>query len=409
MGESSKQNLATRLMMLTHIVLTERQPRYLDKDDLSEEAGRLINRRYRSQIEIESPSIQTEGRWRLHSLGWVGWIPAVDGLTIELRSKTPIVNIFSMLTLAYKTGLKFPEGLVGCRDVRDLYEKLASILAQQTLSRVQTGVYRKYMEKKDVLPYVAGRLDVPRFAQRPWAVKPVCAYEEYTPDIEDNQILTWALYVVLHSGLCSPATLLTVQRAYRVMRGLTRVQALPAHKCLNRLYNRLNDDYRTMHALSWFFLANRGPTHVSGGRQIIPFLVQMDRLFEDFVAQWIERHLPSEWELGIQVPKEAEPLRFVIDMVLYERASQHPICVVDTKYKVPDKPSHEDINQVVTYAKLVGCHEAVLVYPEEMLPPLDVAIGDIHVRSAAFPLDSNLDAAGKSLLAKLLQFNRWPD
>jgi len=44
---------------------------------------------------------------------------------------------------------------------------------------------------------------------------------------------------------------------------------------------------------------------------------------------------------------------------------------------------------VIAYAEAIGCKEAILIYPVEMESPLDMWVGDIHVRSATFALEGD--------------------
>ncbi len=80
--------------------------------------------------------------------------------------------------------------------------------------------------------------------------------------------------------------------------------------------------------------------------------------------------------------------------------------MLDTKYKAPDKASNPDFNQVVTYAKAKSCREAVLVYPTPLPTPLNVHLGDLHVRSLTFTLDGDLEMAGRRFLADLYSEER---
>jgi 5-methylcytosine-specific restriction enzyme subunit McrC len=75
---------------------------------------------------------------------------------------------------------------------------------------------------------------------------------------------------------------------------------------------------------------------------------------------------------------------------------------LDTKYKAGTSPSQDDIFQIVTYAKLKDCREAILVYPITHNLPLDVNIGDVHVRGLAFMIDGNLNSAGQQFLKHLV-------
>jgi 5-methylcytosine-specific restriction enzyme subunit McrC len=84
--------------------------------------------------------------------------------------------------------------------------------------------------------------------------------------------------------------------------------------------------------------------------------------------------------------------------VLYDQAGA-AVLVLDTKYRA--EVTAADVQQIVTYAQLRGCRDAVLVYPETPRRPLDVHAGDIRVRTLTFALDSDLHAAGSAFLAAL--------
>jgi len=90
-----------------------------------------------------------------------------------------------------------------------------------------------------------------------------------------------------------------------------------------------------------------------------------------------------------------QTLQFDIDLTLYDVETNQVLCVMDTKYKIPKKPSNADISQVVTYAEIKGCRDAILIYPAPLEIPLDEQLGQIHVRSLVFAVDGDLEAAGQ--------------
>ena len=159
-----------------------------------------------------------------------------------------------------------------------------------------------------------------------------------------------------------------------------------------------------MHALCRFFLEQSGPSHRMGDRTMLPFLVNMARLYELFVAEWLISNLPSWFSINAQERiafGQGQNVHFDIDLVLYENDSQTPRCVMDTKYKTPTRPLARDVEQIVAYAEIKGCKEAILVYPKPLDEPLDVMIGDIRVRSLNFSLDGDLDLAGRAFMRDL--------
>ena len=125
-----------------------------------------------------------------------------------------------MLEYAYRLDAIFLEGTIDADSLEEYYERLANILARRILDRTRRGLYRTYLGDEDRLPYVRGRLDVPRTASTPWKVSPHCRFEENTADIDDNQILAWTMFSVTRSGICSERVLPSVRRAYRGLLGM---------------------------------------------------------------------------------------------------------------------------------------------------------------------------------------------
>jgi 5-methylcytosine-specific restriction enzyme subunit McrC len=127
----------------------------------------------------------------------------------------------------------------------------------------------------------------------------------------------------------------------------------------------------------------------------------MNELFEQFVAEWLRAHMPQGYSLQVQsrfVISGDYNLQFVIDLVVIEVESGRVVCVLDTKYKRAQTPGSSDVEQITAYAEAKAANEAILVYPGMMPVALDSFIGRIRVRSVAFSLDSDLEAAGNRFL-----------
>ena len=137
-----------------------------------------------------------------------------------------------------------------------------------------------------------------------------------------------------------------------------------------------------------------------------PFLVDMARLYELFVAEWLKESLPQGFFLKQQQLVTIEQNRhFRMDMLLYDVETNAVRCVLDTKYKVSDKAADDDLHQMISYATATKCNQAVLIYPEHLRQSLDVKIRDIRVRSLTFSLNGDLDQEGQELLQSLLSLS----
>lgn len=386
------------------IVLTEYQPQFLSADALSDDAAQRLWRDYATLLTVDFPSPKSAGAWQLTAQGWVGMVPVTRDLTLVLQPKVPIANLLGMVEVAYGLhAFHFFTGTVTATTIPELYTRLTQLLVERVLQQLQRGLYRPYHLREEVTPYVRGRLQVQELTHRPFTVAVPCAFHEPAVDVIENQILHWTLHQILQSGLLGGAPAASVRRLLRILQPVVTLQPCTVADCRGRIYTRLNQAYAPLHALCAFFLEACGPSHLPGAVVSVPFVVNMARLFEQFVAAWLDAHLPPMWQLQIQErhPLSGE-LHFAIDLVLYDRATHQPYMVLDTKYKTPDRsPDTADIAQVVAYAAAKGVTQALLVYPQPLPVPLDTVVGSVHVRTATFALNGELDGAGQALLTEL--------
>jgi 5-methylcytosine-specific restriction enzyme subunit McrC len=385
------------------IELTEYKSERFEQDFIPKSVAQKIYQNYDKEIDIEFPTPKTKDKWELKSKGRVGNIPITPEFHIAIRPKVPINNLFGMLDYAYNLKIKFPQGSIQCQSLEESYERLANILAQKILERCRKGLYRDYLSKTERLAYIRGRVDLRSALQKPWDVKLKCHYNEQTGDIEDNQILAWTLFIIGRSGLCGESVSSTVRKAFHALQGFVTLKHFKSEACIDRNYHRLNQDYQLLHALCRFFLDNTGPSHETGDREMLPFLIDMANLYEQFVAEWLKANTPKGFFVKQQHRVTHDQNYFDrIDLLLGDSETKKVQYVLDTKYKASDKVESEDRHQIVAYAKALKCQNAILIYPQNLQQPLDIKYDDIRVRSLTFSLDSDLHEAGKTFLASLL-------
>ena len=392
------------------IELSEYQTQAFPAEVIPEAVARHLWSRYREKITLELPTFQTDNQWKLTSQGWVGHIPITEDFHVLLKPKVELGNLFRMLEYAYRVQFETMGNIIGASSLSEFYERLARILALRVTDRTRKGLYREYLQRAQRLPYVRGRISLESMITRPWEVDLDCQYNENTSDIEDNKILAWTLFCIARSGLCSEEGGKLIRRAYRGMRGFCELRCYDQSACQGRLYNRLNEDYNPLHGLCRFFLENTGPTHEKGEYRMLPFLVDMAKLFETFVAEWLRQNLPQSIlmkdQATIQIGFETK-VDFRIDLLLTERITGRALCILDTKYKSGPSPSSDDLQQVIAYAKACECKEAILVYPHALEHPFEGMVGDdIRVRTTAFTLSGDLEANGSAFLKDLMNVLR---
>lgn len=387
------------------VYLVEYQPKFIAVDDLSEEDARFLFQQYGDKVDLEWPSPRTNMAFRLVSKGWVGFIPLGGGKGISIQPKVPLQHLFQMLEYAYDLkSFKLIQGRFDCETILDYIERLAILLADLLLQRSRLGLYRSYIEEEECLNFVRGRIDIHQFAKSPVKSTIQCRFEDQTIDNADNQIIAWTLHCLLRSGLCTDRALPKIRKAAKVLSHSVSLNAYQPCDCIDRGYNRLNADYETMHLLCRFLLEKIGPSQNTGARSMIPFLVNMGRLFESFVAKWFARNIESGYYLKAQEKislGSKDKLMMSLDLVVYSCETSAPVCVLDTKYKTGGSVSPPDLYQVITYADSTQCKNAFLVYPFADAEAFSLKPGNVWVRSVIFDLALDLDVAGKKFIDSL--------
>ena len=194
-----------------------------------------------------------------------------------------------------------------------------------------------------------------------------------------------------------------MRKAFHALQGFVTLKPFKSESCIDRTYHRLNEDYQLLHALCRFFLDNTGPSHETGDREMLPFLIDMANLYEQFVAEWLKANTPKGFFVKQQHRVTHDQNYFDrIDLLIGDSETKKVQYVLDTKYKAPDKVGSNDRHQIVAYAHALKCQNAILIYPQNLKAPIDKPIGDIRVRSLTFSLDSDLNEAGKTFLTSLL-------
>ena len=312
-----------------------------------------------------------------------------------------------MLEVAYNLkSFQLLEGTIDLESLNDLFERLASILARRVLDRARKGLFRDYLDERDDLSVVRGRIDVRETVlQAARGVPRVhCEYQIHTADLDDNRILLWTFYILPRLGIQRARVQREVREAYRALAGEIHLEKKEATECIRRFYHRLNDDYRPLHGLCRFFLEHAGPGIKEGEREFIPFMLYMPSLFEEFVANWLQQNVPRQIVVRAQHTAKLQAnaeLAFRIDIVLRDRRTGKALAVLDTKYKASEYPSEADIQQVAAYALEMGVDHAFLVYPSIGAKKVVLKVGYIQVESIIFDTAKEPNEAGAQFSATL--------
>lgn len=382
------------------IVLGEVETITIPEGRLTADQLRRVKEELKDKVEIS----RDWSGYKLAGNGWVGQLPIDSDERIVIRPKAPTTQIFKMLEIAYDLEkLDFPDGHATSESVEELFESLACILAQKTLRRLRTGIHREYVGHQERLAVARGRI-LPRETAAHLlrgGISLECSHEEQSADIGHNRVVAWVLYRLSRGIFQSAATHELVRRAYRGLSAICETVPHSRGDCDRLDYHRMNADYRPMHALCRFFLEHMGATGNQGDREFLPFAIYMPSLFERFVFRWLERHLGDDYIVIAQHNDHVGTVRtftFRIDVLIREASTGLNVAVLDTKYKLHEHPSNDDIYQIAFYANRMAAPNAILVYPIELYSQHSIsadAFDRVSVQTMTFQISDDLAAAGE--------------
>lgn len=382
------------------VVLVEYEPRVLR---LAPETAHHLLANFRTALEVHPWGTDT---WRIRAKSTIGTLFAPN-LELRILPKCGTKNVLAMLGWAHELATLAPE-LTHHEHSDDLRRFLVAILASQLEHLTRAGLRRGYVAQDDDIAVLRGRLDLSRHLRRgPVLTTSLpCRFEDYTADLPANQAIRYTLERIGAFG--EPQLDLRLRRLRHAFAIVSR-QPFRGTEIDAFTYDRLTAHYRPIHRLCRIILDGLGADDDRGANPLGSFLVDMNALFERFVAAWIAAHLPAPWELSRQHPvvfDRGGTKRLRADIVLVNGGT--PQLLADTKYRMSGgTPADNELYQVLAYARALRIHHAALLYPDVVTPsrPLVVRDGANTIHADGFDLTCpwpDVELALHRLLSRLL-------
>lgn len=287
-------------------------------------------------------------------------------------------------------------------------EMLTRLFTVELLTQLQQGFHQDYIRREDLLPYVRGRWNIARqFSRQPNLTQGLdVAYDDYLPNTFLNQVFR-----------------LVVDRLQRISRDTQNRRMLadleswlqPVHlpmqlnsSSLDHVeFNRLNERFYPAFQLARLLLEGLSVQLLAGGQRAFAFVFDMDRLFEQFIANFLQTYsrqiLPAEWlDLPIELQGSISKRHLVLPMPQPEKPMfplkpdillglhGQPNLIIDTKNKaLPLRYSYRavaegDAYQMLAYATQFHCQNILLLYPHtlgaEVFSPKLLMVGHNSIR-----------------------------
>jgi len=250
-----------------------------------------------------------------------------------------------------------------------LQDFLIWTLVYECQELLRKGLLKSYVIHDENLPYLKGKLilknqflnDVRKKVQF------FCEYDELEFDNIENRIILQTLVqcrqISIHSEL-KKAVFKLIQQFSGVVQ--TVPITIPDIIRVSRDYTRQNAHYKDAHIICEMLLANQGISdfyhHGQKSSFSIPFFVNMDNIFEDFVTRLFKKYHKDDvtaqasqkaWNID-----EGDSRKSMRPDIILRNDENNTMTIIDVKYKEELKES--DLYQIGFYI-----HEYKDVYKEE--------------------------------------------
>lgn len=329
---------------------------------LDDRTGRALRA---SGVVTATPAVTGEG-WTVGPATKVG-VARVGDVEIVVRPKVDIRRLMFLVGYA-RDGALWREEDVELDEQTDLLSAVAWAFARQAQRATAQGLLQGYRVEEASSPVLRGRIrTTDQLTRRHGLVLPLeVRYDEFDVDTPENQILRAATHRLLRIEHLPHDARPALRR---LARALADVSPLASGSPIPRWSrSRLNARYHVALGLAELVLRGSSVEQKAGRVHIDGFMLDMAKLFEDFVTQALggalQRHggtyrAQDRWHLD-----EASSVPMKPDLVWYGSDSPMPRAVVDAKYKA-EKPSgypNADLYQMLAYCTVSGLPRGHLVY-----------------------------------------------
>lgn len=344
------------------------------------------------------------GSWTLSATTRVG-VARFGDVELWIRPKLPIERLLFLLGYAL-TGHGWQDSNVELAEAPELLVALARAFARQADKALQQGLLQGYRTVEDAMPVLRGRLrETEQMGRRFGLMLPAeVRYDEYTADVAENQLLRTAARRLLRLPRLPKDVRKSLLRTDLRLNVVTPL--LPGHPLPAWQPSRLNTRYHVALRIAELVLRGNSVEHERGNVRFDGFLINMAKLFEDFVTVALREalapqggycRLQDRWHLDA-----ADSVLMKPDLVWYD-AEGRPIAVIDAKYKA-EKPSgfpDADLYQMLAYCTAVGLERGHLVYAKGNERSTVHSINNVDVNIVQHAID--LDAQPSALLREVGQ------
>jgi 5-methylcytosine-specific restriction enzyme subunit McrC len=330
-------------------------------------------------------------------------------LEILIRPKVNLDNLFLLLGVGMPPAAWRRE-IFGFGEAPHLLPGFAAFFARATEAAIARGLLHAYVEKRERVPAIRGRIDFVGVMRQPGIPHPIaCRFDDYTADVIENRALKAAIRTLLRLLGVPLETRRVLMRSLAAFEEV-RDEAIDATWLDRVIFTRLNRHYEPALRLADLVLSGTSLIDRPGRRDATAFLIDMNDLFQRFVTAELRRRLRGSLTVESEPPVKLDvhgKVRMRPDLVF--RRGREDVYVGDTKYKLTGSglAHNPDFYQLLAYTTAMDLPEGVLVYcqSDQDQPPRSIDV--LHGGRRLFTYLIDLSGPPKDVNASIDQLAGW--
>lgn len=207
-----------------------------------------------------------------------------------------IKNIYYMLSYAFTTLNQGGYENVAAEEFENMHNLFAAILAKGIGRQLKQGLYREYLNRKEDVTVVRGKIDMPGTIQKRLARKRAltCEYDELSENNLLNQILKTTVMLLLRHAKVDQEYKSDLKREMLFFSNVDTVDPTMINWATIR-FQRNNNTYRMLISICQLIIEGMLLTTESGEYRLNSFIdgQRMSRLYEKFILEYYRREYPQ--------------------------------------------------------------------------------------------------------------------
>lgn len=330
-----------------------------------------------------------------------------------------ISNIYYMLTYAFQVLNQSNYTEMAAEPFDNIHNLFAAILEKGIAQQLKQGLHREYIEKKENLSVMHGKIDINDTMKNRMQNKRVlsCEFDELSVNNIYNQVLKTTVILLLHEDSVKIDTKLALKKELLYFAEVEEIDPFLIKWDAIR-FHRNNQSYRMLLTICQFVLEGLLLTTEEGSIKLAQFIDEqrMCRLYEKFILEFYNKEMPMltakasqiDWQLdtgdSTMLPKMQSDIMLtyggktlIIDAKYYSRSTQEQF----GKHTLHS----QNVYQIFTYVKNedvgnTGNVAGLLLYAktdEPITPDVDVVISKSKISAKTFDLNRNFSELSDQL------------